>query len=123
MADAMASDSDVLRRAAEKMREQAGKATPSPWVAVGGDIGYDVGHCTCGAGHAPFPHENGCGLAGPLAQTNEADAVYMASMHPVVGLGLAEGLRQHAGEHDSYDCRYWPCALATAARAYLGEGS
>jgi len=89
---------DILRRAAELLRERAQDATPGPWMHVdhgpppstfmgcgqvvtmgpdvtGGDIAGPTGDCYPRGGYSPF-----------------GDMAYVALMHPPVALALADWL-------------------------------
>lgn len=67
----------LLRRAAARLREVAGAATEGPWEAMGDlvwpDGGEAEGDPVCGTNHDP-------------------DATYIATMHPGMGLALADYL-------------------------------
>jgi hypothetical protein len=72
-----------LRKAAEKLRRQAQEATEGEWFAVAGSI-----HTGTAA-----PHQ----VIAPCT-TYCDDADYIATMHPRVGLALADWLDAEASE-------------------------
>jgi hypothetical protein len=79
---------DLLRKAAEILRERAKAATQGEWKADGAEV------------HALFR-----GLGYYLAvieddETRPVDAAYIATMHPAVGLALADWLDDEAGRCD-----------------------
>lgn len=82
-----------LSKAAETLRKRAEAATDGPWIPFGTSIGVTVKGCTC-AGTAPgYPqHESYCGTDGPIVDASEPDIAYIATMHPGVGLALADWL-------------------------------
>jgi hypothetical protein len=85
-------NADRLRQAATKIREAANAATPGPWVQFGTSLGNVTDHCNCGGGHAPYGHEYGCGVEGPIIQADEADAAFIALMPPPAALAVADWL-------------------------------
>ena len=71
---------DKLREAAKVLRERAEAATPGPWVQNGNNgIHTRVGACVA----TTAQHNDG---------RRKADAVYLHTMHPGVGLALADWL-------------------------------
>jgi hypothetical protein len=82
-----------LRKAAETLRERAEKATPGPWrqeySKASGDCVIDAESHNCLDSVARTTHFRS-GL----------DAAYIATMHPGVGLALAEWLDQCADRLD-----------------------
>lgn len=88
-----------LRTAADKLRELAEGATPGPWdwePAIPSQLGahHDAGltspSCRLTSGHDVWIR----------------DAVYIAAMHPLVGLALADLLddvAEHAEWNDEFD--------------------
>ena len=119
-----------LRRAAETLRGRAEAATPGEWIPFGQAIGVTVRGCTC-AGTAPgYPqHESYCGTDGPIVDGSEQDIAYIATMHPGVGLALADWLDAEAEHVASHDCEAHcaypdggPRCLAALALARLVNG-
>lgn len=103
----MTSPADELRTAATRLRSLATAATPGPWEQTGiGDYGWAVHF-----GHAA------AGVETEDSDQGRADADYIATMHPGVGLALAAWLESEAefGVNPGID----PAAL-TVARAITG---
>lgn len=77
---------ETLRAAAVRLREVAGAATDGPWEAASlpGKSRLSKGHTVVVAGdrETPVIREEGAWF----------DAAYIATMHPGIGLGLAEWL-------------------------------
>jgi hypothetical protein len=85
------------------MRERAEGATPGPWRPdpgnnVSGNVRAD-GRLVIDGGGYP-----GDGTAKPVVfgAALTADAVYIASMHPLVGLALTDWLESRAVQYDAY---------------------
>lgn len=94
------SDADMLRRAGERLREVAGKATPGPWFAEPAldDPRYlDLTHPTTlpngWTGNESFVRWH---YEGPPLLASDAE--YVATMQPVVALALAEWIEAHAAD-------------------------
>lgn len=86
-----------LREAAKVLRERAGSATPGPWVAVAGALGDPAD----GPDHMRVlqaPHKDAVTALARLDydRYGGADAVYIALVHPLVGLALADWLDDEA---------------------------
>jgi hypothetical protein len=142
------SPAETLRAAASLLRQRAEEATPGPWKPmVLGSEGYLV-HRDSGT-----IRERGRGRVARFGckdwDADRADAEYVASMSPAVGVPLAEWLDADASSADSLlvwmpggvsplsgadhdagwgcnrcygwldECKCWPSL--TVARAYLGE--
>ena len=92
----MSSAADTLRRAAEVLRERAGVATPGPWEPyVLGSEGYDVrGPQTSIPGRriARSTRVARCGYE--EWEVDKANAAYIATVDPTVGLALADWLER-----------------------------
>ncbi|MEV6504829.1 hypothetical protein AB0M61_01740 [Streptomyces sp. NPDC051642] len=83
----MTSPSDELKAAATRLRNLATAATPGPWEQTGiGDYGWNVtfGHTTAG-------------VETEDSDQGRADADYIATMGPNVGLRLADWLTSWDG--------------------------
>lgn len=110
----------LLRRAASLMRERAGAATAGSWQHMClGSEGCLVLRQT------GTIRERGRGRVARFGQkewpADHADAEYVASMHPLVGVAVAKWLDEVAADsHASLDAWVENAALAVA-RAYLGE--
>jgi hypothetical protein len=117
MADEMASDSDVLRQAAARMRERAEAATPGPWV---GEFSGKTGPVVMDAeSRNALDH-----LAQCKHYRAQFDAEHIASWHPAVALAVADWLEREADWWDQNGADWYAAEQALAvARAYLGEGS
>jgi hypothetical protein len=85
---------EELRAAARLMRERAEKATPGPWQWWGDrSAPYD------GPEDPPPPDYWRISVGDDLAHVDtekQADAVYVASMHPAVALAVADWLEAEA---------------------------
>lgn len=92
---------EELRAAAKVMRERAQAASPGPWETCGrgveqtaGDyadvLGQEVSCLSYCYGGAPI---------GP----KQADADYIASMHPGIALAIADWLDEEAAEYEALD--------------------
>jgi hypothetical protein len=94
----MSSAADTLRRAAEVLRERAEAATPGPWEPyVLGSEGYDVrGPQTSIPGRriARSTRVARCGYE--EWEVDKANAAYIATVDPTVGLALADWLDSEA---------------------------
>jgi hypothetical protein len=91
------SPAETLNAAASLMRERGGKATPGPWTPmVLGSEGYLVLRANCTV------RERGRGRVGRFGckdwDDDRADAEYVASMHPLVALAVADWLDVTAKE-------------------------
>ena len=125
---------DVLRRAAERLREVAGEATPGPWWDDFGGVRAGILPRSRHLVTNGFP--NVVAITDRRGVGGEADAAYVATMHPGVALALADWLEREAALSIAFDqivTRHtaagftveteqssFPQALATA-RAILGE--
>ncbi|MGW2384367.1 hypothetical protein [Streptomyces sp. NPDC001658] len=112
---------EELRMAAAKLRVLAGKATASPWTTrwnaqeyelVGPDRPYPIAEWTYAvATWEPKASEQ-------RAECDTGDADYIAAMHPLVGLDLADWLESAA--EDAVQIGPDPHAVAVA-RQLLGS--
>ena len=92
----MTTPAEELRAAAVKLRELATAATSGPWAA---DASIPYGHRVGSSDEADWVAWTGeHGEDG-----SEADAAYIASMHPGVGLMLADWLDCEARTWDNPD--------------------
>lgn len=84
---------ETLRKAAEKLREEANAATPGPWDANmhSADMGGRHGWSLRG------PRNLGPNAAVLNARMVSGNAHYIATMHPGVGLALADTLDHVSG--------------------------
>ena len=111
---------DILRRAAALLREKSEKATPGPWLHE-----RNLGRLPANTVLGPVR-----GVGRDLPVTLDAlgrDAAFIATMHPGVGLALADWLdwtfdQGHSGDMDDNGCDECRPALAVA-RLILGESS
>ena len=88
-----------LREAAKVLRERAEAATPGPWQAVAGAWGLP----SDGPDHMRVlqpPHHNASDALARLEYDRQGgdDAAYIATVHPLVGLALADWLDAEADE-------------------------
>jgi len=83
---------ETIRRAAKLMRERAQAATPGPWRAAKGDFAGVTYPCILTAAGDPADPETWLMATGTAGSRQEPDATHAASMHPGVGLALAEWL-------------------------------
>jgi hypothetical protein len=104
---------DTLHRAAAKLRETAKAATPGPWEESTSDHG-DVEVWKTGDYQQPVAST---GYGPGIDEGAYRDAVYIAIVHPGVGLLLADLLDRAA---DYADHRIEEMAIA---RAILGDTS
>lgn len=85
-----------LREAAKVLRERAEETTPGPWSTVAGASNVwrfpDQG--------TPTVVVSGNGAHGHHVKLTDAE--YIATMHPDVGLALADALEQLADERDLF---------------------
>lgn len=109
---------ETLREAARVLRERAGAATRGPWFTdEAGTNGVftearvsgtseDVAYAAAGWGRVGTDH-------------------YIATMHPGVGLALADLLEHLATDHENADVdgRTWDHGAVPLARAILGGAS
>jgi hypothetical protein len=141
---------ELLRRAAEVLRERAASATPGPWrwEQYREDLPYLVGRGGDPATYAydteviEANHSGECGCRSACylgLEVAHADRDYIATMHPGVGLALADWLDTAGADiwaHgplcecgtgcDACDDNLWePHARAAlvVARLILGESS
>lgn len=126
---------EILRRAANLMRERAGAATPGPWLVdqPGDGAPLFIGNRTDGSVYSTADRMGD--LTSAAAAQRRDDAEHIASWHPAVALAVADWLdsmyrRWEAAENSlsAMSVRAMsgglnhpdPDALAVA-RAYLGE--
>lgn len=109
-----------LREAAKLLRKRAEAATAGPWM---------WGDATGGRPWAVFTRPPAPGAHLDLLRSErKEDALYIASMHPLVGLALADAFEQHVedwylpqqSEADEADLAATDRLLALA-RLYLGR--
>jgi hypothetical protein len=112
------SPAETLRRAAKRMRERAGTATPGPWRPVAGIWQSETFAAVIGPKGVPENAETWLMATGHGAASQEADADHASSWHPGVALAVAEWLDAAAQAWD--ERMEWDEALIVA-RAYLGE--
>jgi hypothetical protein len=117
---------EKLREAAKVLRERAETATAGPWAFYemhGRDFtdeGWSIIGVRAEAGEVAMTY--------PVSKErdeHEADAIYIATMHPGVGLALADWLDASADFHEDkphgYDCL--GCQAEEVADAILGGAS
>lgn len=75
---------ELLRRAAQKLREHAERATAGPWVS---ERAFSTWFVT-----PDYADTTASGNVSRLKSTQRRDAEYIALMHPPVALALAEWL-------------------------------
>ncbi|NUS88761.1 MAG: hypothetical protein HOY75_40185 [Streptomyces sp.] len=80
------SHAEELRSAATRLRCAANQATPGPWTPADGSIPY--GHRVGSADETDWVAWTGA----ITEDRSEADAAYIATMHPAVGAALADWL-------------------------------
>lgn len=123
---------EILRRAADRMDERVAGATTGPYAVVPMPDGSSRNRIVSDfivTRYASMDPTVAVIVARQYGDTEESqwgqtsDAEHLAAFSPEVVDTLASALRQHAMEHDSYDCTWDPCDLVTFARAYLGEPS
>jgi hypothetical protein len=124
---------ETLREAARLMRERAEAATPGPWRFTDSEAVNDVwdgGMVVVSTDADPIAnvldewYEPDPGEPAPIN-----DAEHIASWHPAVALAVADALDLAANlappdpHHGNERCETcgWVSALASVARAYLGE--
>lgn len=101
---------DVLTRAAAVLRERAKVATPGPWGVVNGTtVAQNARQVEPGRGRytqkiaEPNPWDYDDAPDDDYAQERaEFDAVYIAMMHPLVTLALADWLDREADENGDF---------------------
>ena len=94
----------LLRDAAKVLRERAENATPIPWINFGHGIGVEVKGCTCAGPIPGYPqHESWCGTDGPIVDGTEPDISYVSTVHPGVGIALADWLDEAGADAESND--------------------
>src|SRR5262245_30580428 len=103
---------ELLRRAATRLREHAQAATPGPWDNL--DDGDRLVHLDDNDG---FEHV----IDEPIS--NAANAAYVALMHPPVALALADLLDEIADFNGAGPGRSAGPTLLALARAVLREPS
>lgn len=103
-----------ISAAAALMRQRTEAATPGPWHTrfVPAKPGLNVSEA--------FDRHFVCSNTINVAQADEPDAAYVASMQPVVALAVADWLDRFGDRTYCYGPAEFDCALAIA-RAYLGE--
>ena len=100
---------DRLREAAKVLRERAERVTPGPWEAFRrGDADGPFGVCAETVGDLDQDVYYGSG---------RADAIYIATMHPGVGLALADWLDTAANnaERNGWMAGYTEAMRGTSA--------
>lgn len=108
---------DELRQAAETLRGWAEKATPGPWVArLGGDHAWvalydDEDKIPADESLPSFEQGGGA---------TSYDAAYIATMHPGVGVALADWLGRVADDYDIARYGYWSTCALNVARLING---
>jgi hypothetical protein len=122
---------DLLRKAAEILRKRAEAATPGPWSHYPDTFRSDMPVHRLGSNAAQ--NAGGIGDVGltPAEHAHGlADAAYIATMHPGVGLALADWLdsvarvdlgRGQRETHVSCDADCDVVRAATLARLIVGE--
>ncbi|MGC4925600.1 hypothetical protein [Streptomyces sp. DT117] len=112
---------DQLRAAARKLRAAALAATAGPWAAEPGTIPH--GHRVGTADASDWVAWTGA----VTEEKSEADAAYIALMHPGVGLALATWLESTARTVDAVSEKYepdpaaqWLAPALAVARQLLG---
>lgn len=113
----MSTAEETLRKAAEKLRTLAGDAQPGPWTQIPERHVFDH--------YRTIVQEEDRMV--PIAGTSlEGDAEYIATMHPGIGLALADwldlaaGTAEFAEQWNLPNTNRHPLAVA---RAVLGEAS
>ena len=104
---------DRLREAAKTLRQRAEAATPGPWIA---EYSKKSGHCVIDA-------ESRNALDSVVRATHfrdVGDATYIATMHPLVGLALADWLDAVADDYAIAQYGYWSTRALAVADAILG---
>ena len=101
---------DRLREAARVLRERAEAATPGPWLHIPASV---CGPGTLGGGMTGDPEEH-------VYMGNQhppEDAAYIATMHPGVGLALADWLDTAANnaERNGWMAGYTEAMRGTSA--------
>lgn len=127
------SPATVIRRAAELWRKRARSATPGPWRA---SHDHDDWYVTSGHGQVSAGVHDDPGVTDlVLIERDHRDAEYIASMHPLVALAVADLLEEVARQYDAPPCDSPGGACGRCdrrddfndalrlARAYLGEES
>jgi len=118
MTDQTETPSATIRRAAAQLKAGAGAATEGPWRAVTGIFAGSQYPAVIKANGDPQDPDTWLLATGNGGGDNEADAAWVASMHPLLGLDLAELLDAAADWWD--EGVEWPEVL-TVARRFLGE--
>jgi hypothetical protein len=109
-------DTDLLRRAAVRLREHANAATPGPWESLDeGDRLVAWKLDPAGQFNDDFDYV----VDEPIS--NPANAAFIALMHPPVALALADLLDKQATFLDANPDRTVGEPLAAVARAVLRE--
>ena len=118
---------DILRRAAEVLRERAQAATPGPWSTTADRPRYITTAAPIEIDEADWGPDVGNEFKVVTARDSRAwryaDVTYIATMHPGVGLIIARGLENHAYDHDAYDCGWAECEFVNAARQIVFEAT
>ena len=108
----------TIRRAASLMRERAEAATSGPWRAASGAHDGIAYPCILTANGNPADPQTWLMATGIAGSRQGPDAAHAASMHPGVGLALAEWLDAAAQAWD--EGLLWDEAL-NVAHVYLGS--
>jgi acetylornithine deacetylase/succinyl-diaminopimelate desuccinylase-like protein len=128
---------DLLRKAANVLRERAGGATSGPW-SVGMDAETqerveiysefvatrypDVSPSVAVVTTIQRPQEGDPEEKVPeWGQTTDAE--FIATFTPELADHIAEWMNDHANDHDAYDCHWENCESLNVARLILGGGS
>ncbi len=106
---------DLLREAANLMRERAEAASPSPWS----EYGYPVETVTGEGGESTVRDPDGFDVA-LMTSDQFDDCPHIASWHPAVALAVADWLEATADEFDTECPSTYGDAIAVAT-TYLGR--
>jgi len=94
---------EELRSAAVLLRQRAEDATPGPWKHTGHGPGYE--HMGCGEVYTLGDGVEGGGIAAPAGDcyprgdySPDGDMAWIATVHPGVGLALADAMDQAASD-------------------------
>jgi hypothetical protein len=109
---------ELLQAAADKLRALATATTPGPWIA---DASIPYGHRVGSVNDADW-----ITWTGEYGETgSDSDAAYIAAMHPLVGLAVADWLEREARQERytlaEFGHRSASNEAKAAARVVLGE--